>query len=170
MGSWGDENFANDGARDYLSMLAAKLVATVTEIYRDEERLALDEDGEAMFMPSIELLALLCERYAATPPMPPLVKQWQERYLQVFDETVEGFNPDPEFQASRLNEVVSSRRGPIPTTPAPKRLSGKLVQRVISFGMQDRVAVHRLDPVEVQPVDAAHLEAVHLQCNALAVR
>ena len=33
MGTWGDENFANDGARDYLSMLSAKLVATVTEIY-----------------------------------------------------------------------------------------------------------------------------------------
>jgi hypothetical protein len=105
MGSWGDDNFANDGARDYLSMLAAKLVATVTEIYRDEERLALDEDGEAMFMPSIELLALLCERYAATPPKPSLIRQWQERYLKVFDETVESVNPDSEFQHSRRKVI-----------------------------------------------------------------
>ena len=65
MGSWGDDNFANDGARDYLSVLAAKLVATITEIYRDDDRLALDEDGESMFMPSVELLALMCERYGS---------------------------------------------------------------------------------------------------------
>lgn len=105
MGSWGDENFANDGARDYLSMLSAKLVATVTEIYRDEERLALDEDGESMFMPSVELIALLCERYAATPPKPSIVEQWRERYLKMFDETIESYNSDPDFQVSRRKSI-----------------------------------------------------------------
>jgi hypothetical protein len=105
MASWGDDNFANDGARDYLSLLTAKLVATITEIYRDEDRLALDEDGEAMFMPSVELLALLCERYGAEPPKPATIKQWQDRYLRLYDETVEGYNPDAQFQASRRKVI-----------------------------------------------------------------
>src|SRR5947199_521229 len=110
MGSWGDDNFANDGARDYLSLLAAKLVATITEIYRDDDRLALEEDGEAMFMPSVELLALMCERYGATPPKPATIEQWQERYLRLFDETVEGYNAEPEFQASRRRRIEQTFR------------------------------------------------------------
>ena len=55
---WGEDNFANEGARDYLELLTAKLVATASEIFIDTERLELDEDGESMFMPSVELLAL----------------------------------------------------------------------------------------------------------------
>jgi hypothetical protein len=110
MGRWSDDNFGNDGARDYLSMVAAKLVATITEIYRDGDRLALDEDGESMFMPSVELLALLCERYAATPPKPASVKQWEERYLEVYDASVEHFIPDPESQASRRRRIEQTFR------------------------------------------------------------
>ena len=110
MGTLGHDNFATDGARDYLSMLAAKLVATVTEILRDDERLALDEDGEAMFMPSVELLALLCERYNATPPKASLVAQWSERYLEMFDRTVADYNPDPEFQAARRKTIETTFR------------------------------------------------------------
>jgi hypothetical protein len=110
MGNWGDDNFANDGARDYLSMLSAKLVATITEIYRDKERLALEEDGEAMFMPSVELLALLCERYALAPPKPSTVQQWHDKYLRQYDATVESYNPDPGFQASRRKVIEQTFR------------------------------------------------------------
>ncbi|HKB37169.1 MAG TPA: DUF4259 domain-containing protein [Gemmataceae bacterium] len=110
MGSWGDDNFANDGARDYLSMVTAKLVAQITEIFRDDERLGLDEDGEAMFMPSVELLALLCERYAATPPKPSAIQQWHDKYLRRYDETVESYNPDPAFQESRRKVIEQTFR------------------------------------------------------------
>src|SRR5688572_28828156 len=65
MKSWATDNFGNEAARDYLSVLSAKLFATINEIVSDEERLVLDKDGESMFMPSVELLALLCERYDA---------------------------------------------------------------------------------------------------------
>jgi hypothetical protein len=110
MPTWGEDNFATDGARDYLSLLAAKLVATVTEIVRDDERLGLDEDGESMFMPSVELLALLCERYAATPPKPASVQQWRDRYLEVFDETVDQYHRDPAFQANRRKVIEKTFR------------------------------------------------------------
>ena len=58
-------------------MLATKLVATINEIARDDERLALDEDGETLFMASVDLLALMCERYAMQPPHPKTVRQWR---------------------------------------------------------------------------------------------
>src|SRR5438034_1327446 len=80
-----EDNFGNDGARAYLGMLTAKLMATINEVFADEERLAPDEDGESLFMPSLDVLALLCERYAAIPPKLAKVRQWSERYLALFD-------------------------------------------------------------------------------------
>ena len=77
MAQRGVDNFDNDGARDYLKMLTTQLVATIGGVAADGERLALDEDGEALFMPSLEVLALLCERYAAAPPKPEAVRQWR---------------------------------------------------------------------------------------------
>jgi hypothetical protein len=110
MPGWGEDNFATDGARAYLAMLTAKLVATITEIYRDEDRLALDEDGEAMFMPSVELLALLCERYGSTPPRPSTIQQWQDKYLDLFERTVNGYNRDPQFQCARRKAIEKTFR------------------------------------------------------------
>ncbi len=110
MGNLRDDNFANEGARDYLSMLVSKLVATIKEIYSDDERLSLDEDGESMFMPSVELLALVCERYNATPPKPTSIKRWEKRYLEKFDASVESYNADPAFQESRRRIIEQTFR------------------------------------------------------------
>jgi len=107
---WGEDNFANEGARDYLQMLTAKLVATASEICIDSERLELDEDGESMFMPSVELLALLCERYDVAPPKPSLLKQWQEKYLKVYDASIARYNPDPRFRAERRKAIEKTFR------------------------------------------------------------
>jgi hypothetical protein len=85
MAALATDNFGNDGARAYLALLAAKLVATITEVVNNDERLDPDEDGESMFMPAVELLALLCERYGADPPRPDNVHAWRDRYLAVFD-------------------------------------------------------------------------------------
>lgn len=105
MKDWGEENFANEGARAYLGMLTARLVATIKEIYADEERLALDEDGESMLMPSIEVLALLCERYNAPPPKPNAVRQWATKYLEVYDATIDDLQAPPEFKAARRKVI-----------------------------------------------------------------
>lgn len=107
---WGEDNFANEGARDYLEMLTAKLVATASEIFIDAERLELDEDGESMFMPSVELLALLCERYDVPPPKPSLVRQWQEKYLAVYDASSARYNPDPRFRVERRKFIENTFR------------------------------------------------------------
>lgn len=102
---WGVENFENEGAQQYLQVLSAKLVATVHEIFMDPERLDLDEDGEAMFMPSIELLAMLCERYNIEPPKPSTVLSWQEKYLEVYDQSIDQLNQEEQFKTDRRKVI-----------------------------------------------------------------
>jgi hypothetical protein len=110
MGTWGEQNFDNDGARDYLSMLTAKLVATITEIVADEERLALDEDGETMLMPSVEVLALLCERYNAVPPKLATVRCWEKKYLQMFDREIDTLHPRGDYKTARRKVIENTFR------------------------------------------------------------
>jgi hypothetical protein len=90
MGAWSADNFGNDGARDYLAILIARLVATISEVVGDAERISPDEDGESLLMPSLEVLAFLCERYSGVPPLPATVQQWRDEYLAAFDRD---FNP-----------------------------------------------------------------------------
>ncbi len=108
--AWDVGNFDNDGAMDFLSMQTMQLTATITAVASDEARLELDEDGETLFMPSVELLALLCERYNAEPPRPAVVRQWHEKYLEVYDRGVDGLKPSPEFKVGRRKAVEKTFR------------------------------------------------------------
>src|SRR5947209_6221618 len=103
-----EDNFGNDGARAYLGMLTAKLMATIKEIVADDERLAPDEDGESLFMPSLDVLALLCERYAAQPPKVAKVRQWRDKYLALFDAAEIG--PSEEFRTKRRMVIANTFR------------------------------------------------------------
>lgn len=106
--AWGVNNFDNDGAMDYLSMQTMQLTATIKAVLADETRAELDEDGETLLMPSVELLALLCERYNAEPPRPSLVRQWCDDYLAVYDRTIDGITPSPEFKKDRRKAIENT--------------------------------------------------------------
>jgi hypothetical protein len=108
MGREREDNFGNDGARAYLGMLTAKLMATINEVFADDERLEPDEDGESLFMPSLDVLALLCERYAAKPPRPAKVRQWRDKYLAMFDAAKVG--PSEAFRAGRRMVIANTFR------------------------------------------------------------
>jgi hypothetical protein len=105
MPAFSEQNFGNDGARDYLKMITSRFLATISEVFSNPDRLQLDEDGESMFMPSIEILALLCERYGAPPPRQATVRQWHSRYLQVYDEGIDNLEVSPEFKAHRRKVI-----------------------------------------------------------------
>jgi hypothetical protein len=108
--AWDVGNFDNDGAMDFLSMQTMQLTATITAVAGDEGRLELDEDGETLFMPSVELLALLCERYNAEPPRPALVRQWHEKYLEVYDRGIDALKTSPEFKVDRRKAIEKTFR------------------------------------------------------------
>jgi hypothetical protein len=105
-------NFATDGAREYVALLTAKLVATIREVTADEGRLALDEDGESLLMPSVDILALLCERCDAVPPRPATVRQWADKYLAMYDRCIDRRKPKPrpEFKAARRKVIEQTFR------------------------------------------------------------
>jgi hypothetical protein len=103
-----EDNFGNDGARAYLEMLTAKLLATINEVFADPERLEPDEDGESLFMPSLDVLALFCERYAAPAPKPAKVQQWRDKYLALFDAAKIG--PSDDFRARRRMVIENTFR------------------------------------------------------------
>jgi len=110
MATFSADNFGNDGAQGYLAMLTAKLVATIKEVLADAERLAPDEDGETLLMPSVEVLALLCERYGTAPPKPATVRQWGAKYLAAFDRGIDRLKPTPEFKAERRRVIEKTFR------------------------------------------------------------
>jgi hypothetical protein len=110
MGRIREDNFGNDGAMAYLAMLIARLVASITEVVGDETRLEPDEDGESMLMPSVEILALLCERYGAEPPRPDTVREWSSKYLAAFDRATEPARARPGFKAARRKVVENTFR------------------------------------------------------------
>lgn len=110
MATFAEHNFGNDGAMEYLALQTAKLVATITEIAADPERLELDEDGESMLMPSVEILALLCERYDAMPPKPGTVQQWSKKYLSMYDRSIGSITSDAGFKAARRKAIENTFR------------------------------------------------------------
>jgi hypothetical protein len=109
-GAWGVDNFDNDAALDYLSMLTMQLTATITAVVGDDERIELDEDGETMLMPGVEVLALLCERYNTAPPKPATVRQWRDRYLAVYDRDIDKLKVTAEFKAGRRKAIEKTFR------------------------------------------------------------
>jgi hypothetical protein len=110
MGTFSTDNFGNDGAQDYLAMQTAKLVATIKEVLADEERIQPDEDGETLLMPSVEILALLCERYGATPPRPTTVRQWADKYLAAYDHGAGRLKQSAEFRTERRKVIDKTFR------------------------------------------------------------
>jgi hypothetical protein len=106
----GTGNFDNDDAAEYVELLAAKLVATISEVHADRNRLRPSEDGDGLFMPSVELLALLCERYAAPPPRPTTIREWRDHYLAVFDRAKDPPGVDEAYRPARRKVIENTFR------------------------------------------------------------
>jgi hypothetical protein len=110
MGTFAEHNFGNDGATAYLSVLTSKLIATIKEVCADDGRLEADEDGETLLMPSVEVLALLCERYGATPPKAETARQWHQQYLAAFDATAGRLKLKADSKAARRKVIDNTFR------------------------------------------------------------
>ena len=67
MGTRGSGNFESDGALDYVGELMNQLVEKIEAGFTDS-RTNLDEEGEAVLMPSVQILSILHEHCNAAPP------------------------------------------------------------------------------------------------------
>jgi hypothetical protein len=110
MTTWSEDNFGNEGAQAYLEMETARLLSTIQEVLDDPERRSLDEDGESLLMPSVELLALVCERYGVEPPLPVTVREWHTLYLDVFDAEAGKMKWKPAQRTARRKVIENTFR------------------------------------------------------------
>lgn len=110
MAGWTEENFGNDGARQFLEMQAARLVTTIHDIISKKDRIAPDDDGESMLMPCVEVLALLCERYDVPPPKVAAIQGWHKAYLAAFDAEFDEMKPPAGLKAKRRKVIEKTFR------------------------------------------------------------
>jgi hypothetical protein len=97
LGTWGPGNFDGDGAVDYLSEVIDGFIETVEQLFA-LGRASLDDQGDDRLMPTVEMISVLCDwcrgeppaiRVVA-PPRPGVVRQWKRRYLEIYDEEIDG--------------------------------------------------------------------------------
>lgn len=108
MGTWGAGNFDNDGALDYVGEVEHELVRRIEEILADEDRRALDEEGESVLLPTVEMLSVLHEHCRFGLPQLETVRRWKVRYLATFDEQIESLGPRPGFAEARRGVIEAS--------------------------------------------------------------
>lgn len=105
MGTVGTGNFDNDGAMDYLGEIVEDLIETIEGCFTDEGTVRLDEGGEDILMPTVELLAILAEQCGASSPEPSIVAEWRDKYLESFDQQIEGLDPAPGYREERRGVI-----------------------------------------------------------------
>jgi hypothetical protein len=108
MGTWGAGNFDSDYALDFLDAEVRRHVDTIEGIFADEERFQLDEDAEAVLVPSVFILSLLCEHCRAHLPASVHVAEWKARYLAMYDREIDGLAPAPGFKDERRCVIAAT--------------------------------------------------------------
>jgi hypothetical protein len=105
MGTWGAGNFDNDTAADGLGELTGDLIAKITAEFADESGTSLEPDewGGEMVPVWLELLSDIAEpgRVGAALPPSATLAGWRDRFLEVWEETIDDLDPDEDYKAER---------------------------------------------------------------------
>lgn len=105
MPTFGAGNFDSDGAMDYLGETMESFIERVEKCFSQAGCVALDEDGESVIMPTMELMAILAEECGAAPPQPAVVNTWREKYLQAFDQQIDELEPLTAYKNERRRVI-----------------------------------------------------------------
>jgi hypothetical protein len=108
MGTWGAGNFDSDYALDFLDAEVRRHVEAIEGIFADDELFQLDEDAEAVLIPNVFILGLLCEHCRAHLPATIDVGSWKARYLAMFDREIDGLEPAPGFKDERRFVIAAT--------------------------------------------------------------
>ncbi|MER5614185.1 MULTISPECIES: DUF4259 domain-containing protein [unclassified Streptomyces] len=109
MGTWGSGNFDSDTAADHLSGITGRLVSEIEEAMAgDPVGLEPDEyDGVAVPC-NVELLCLMAEQnhVGASVPEPVVAEGWKKTFMDVWERTIDGLEPEPEYKEDRRAELI----------------------------------------------------------------
>ena len=120
-----------------MSEIVDGFVETVEQLFA-QGRASLADRGEGRLMPTVEIISVLCDwcrggppaiRVVA-PPRPGVVRRWKQRYLEIYDEQIdglllpgkEGFGPERRAHIvrtfDRLELLATDFWGDGPATPS----------------------------------------------------
>ncbi len=110
MGTWGPGNFDNDAALDFIDEEIDRHVRAIEAIFADSQRFQLDEDAEGELMPRLAILALLLEHSTGVfdPRDAPDVGAWKARYLEMYDDQIDGLEPSGEYKLQRRAMIAAT--------------------------------------------------------------
>jgi hypothetical protein len=110
VGTWGQGNFENDAALDFVDQEIDRHVAAIEAIFNDNGRFRLDEDAEGELIPRIAILTLLCGQCGGgfNPHHEPDVSAWKVRYLEMYDDQVDGMEPGGDFKQQRRAVIADT--------------------------------------------------------------
>jgi hypothetical protein len=110
LGTWGHSNFENDAALDFVGGEIDRHVAAIEAIFADSDRFRLDEDAEGELMPRVTMLALLLEHCGGVfnPHHKPDVSAWKARYLEMYDEQIDGMEPGGSYKQQRRAVIADT--------------------------------------------------------------
>jgi hypothetical protein len=109
MGTWGAGNFDSDTAADHLAMVVDRLVTEVAEAMAgDPVRIEPDEYWGVAVPCNLELLHLIARQgfVGAVLPDVATIETWKAAFLGVWDATIDGLEPTPQYKAERRAVLV----------------------------------------------------------------
>ncbi|MFD8696134.1 DUF4259 domain-containing protein [Kitasatospora purpeofusca] len=109
MGTWGNGNFESDTALDHLSAVVGRLVEEVTEAMAgDPVGLEPDEYWGVAVPCQLELLHALAQSGHAGGELPKaeVVEGWKETFMAVWERTIDGLEPKPEYKRKRREVLI----------------------------------------------------------------
>jgi hypothetical protein len=88
MGAWGNSNFEQDGALDFVwREIQQPLIRKVRSVVEKPVLAEADEPTSGPIVAAVEILALLAEHIKAAPPRPDEVALWKMAFLKAWDRT-----------------------------------------------------------------------------------
>ncbi|GIG56930.1 hypothetical protein Lfu02_13020 [Longispora fulva] len=111
MGTWGSGNFDSDTAADHLAELTDRLLdEVVAAMAGDPVELEPDEYWGVAVPCNLELLCLLARQghVGVALPAPETVAEWKTTFLAIWDATIDGLEPKPDYRVARRAVLVET--------------------------------------------------------------
>lgn len=108
MSTWGAGNFESNASIETAQRLIDRMTAGVQQAFDVEGLLWLHVDRDDWLVQQVELIRLLCEHCDLTPPQPPRVEDWKNRFLAVYDDQLPGFGSGSPYRDDRRAVVVET--------------------------------------------------------------